>query len=154
MLHGILVDLVDGHVEADVIGGGMFDVLHDGVVGIATDCIVTLPVAVQTEQDQIRFRQINREGAVGHYIDDEKAHFLCFHHQIPQGALSISPEEGLTAAEEQDTDSHIVELLHLLADLHIGMHNGGDVIDRTMLALQIAFVRYNDRSQNRLLLSE
>ena len=100
MLHSILVDLVDGHVEADVIGCGVFDILHDGVVGIATDCIMTLPVAVQTEQDQIRFRQINREGAVGHHIDDEKAHLFCFHYQIPQSTLSIPPEEGLTAAEE------------------------------------------------------
>ena len=66
----------------------------------------------------------------------------------------LSPEEGLTAAEEQDTDSHIVELLHLLADLLIGMHNGGDIVDGTVLALQIAFVCYNNRSQNRLFLSK
>lgn len=154
MLHSILVDLVDGHVEADVIGGGMFNILHDGVVGIATDCIMTLPVAVQTEQNQVRFRQINREGTVGHHIDDEKAHLLCFYHQIPQGAFSVPPEEGLTAAEEQDADSHVVELLHFSADLLIGMHNGGDVIDGTMLTLQVAFVCYNDRSQDRLLLAE
>ena len=141
-------------VEADVIRGGMFDVLHDGVVGISTNRIMALPVTVQTEQDQIRFWQINREGSVRHHIDDEEAHFLCFHHQITQGALSISPEEGLAAAEEQDADSHIIELLHLLADLHIGMHNGSDVVDGTMFAFQIAFVRYNDRSQNRLFLSK
>ena len=154
MLHSILVDLVDGHVEADVIRSGVFDVLHNGVISIATDCIMTLPVAVQTEQDQIRFRQINREGAVRDYIDDEKTHLLCFHHQITQGAISIPPEEGLTSAEEQDTDSHIVELLHLPANLLIGMYNGGDIVDGTVLTFQIAFVCYNDRSQNRLLLSE
>ena len=56
VFHGILVDLIDGHVEADVIGSGFFDILHYGVIGIATDCIMALPVTVQTEQNQICLR--------------------------------------------------------------------------------------------------
>ena len=48
MFYGIFVDLIDGHVEADVVGGSMFDVLHNGVVGVTPDQIVPLPVTVQT----------------------------------------------------------------------------------------------------------
>ena len=44
----ILVDLVDGHVETNVVGSGLGDVLEDGVVGIASDDVMVDLIAIQT----------------------------------------------------------------------------------------------------------
>ena len=43
----VLIDLIDGHVEADVVRSGIFNVLHDGVIGIPADHVVALSVSVQ-----------------------------------------------------------------------------------------------------------
>lgn len=66
---------------------------HDGVVCVAPDGIVACPVTVEAEQDQIRLRQINGEGAVGHDVDQEKAHFLGLHHQVPHRARPVMPQK-------------------------------------------------------------
>ena len=134
----MFVDLVDRHIEADIVGSGVLHMFHDGVVCVAPDGIVACPVTVEAEQDQIRLRQINGEGAVGHDVDQEKAHFLGLHHQVPHRARPVMPQEGLSPAEEQDAHPHMVEELHLPADLFIGMVHRCQIVDRAVPALQIA----------------
>ena len=148
--HMVLVDLVDRHVEADVIRARARDILHDGVVRIAANCIVALPVAVQAQKDQIRFRKIDGKRAVRYDIHNEKAHGLRLDNQLSQRALAVAPEEGLAAAEEEDTHAHVVELLHLPADLFKWMDDRRDVVDRAVLAVQVAFVGQNHRPEDRL----
>ena len=64
VFYGILVDLIYCHIEADVVGGSMLNVVHYGIVGVAANLIVLFPVSVEAEEDQIRFPQINGECAV------------------------------------------------------------------------------------------
>lgn len=70
------VDLVDRHIEADIVGSGVLHMFHDGVVCVAPDGIVACPVTVEAEQDQIRLRQINGEGAVVTTLTRRKPIFL------------------------------------------------------------------------------
>ena len=105
MVNVVLVDLVDGHVEADIAGGSIPDILQNGIVSIATDGVVPLPVTVQAQEDQVSFRQIDGEGTVGDHVDDQEAHFFGFDHQIPECLFAIPPKEGLAAAEEQDSNT-------------------------------------------------
>ena len=113
-----------------------------------------LTVTVQAQEDQVCFRQVNGEGTVGDYIDDQKAHFLGFHNKIPERLFTVPPKEGLASAEEQDPHTQIVECLHFLTDFIIGVNYGGEVIHRAVLALEVAFISNDHRSQDRLLLSE
>ena len=152
--HMALVDLVDRHVEADVVRTRAHDVLHDGVIGIAADLIVALPVAVQTQKDQIRFRKIDGKRTVRHDIHNEKAYGLRFDDQLSQRALAVAPEEGLAAAEEEDAHAYIIELLHLPADLFIWMDDCRDIIDRAVFAVQVAFVGQDHRPEDRLFFSQ
>ena len=151
---GVLVDLIDGHIQAYIVRRGAVDVLQYAVVGIAANGVVSLAVAVQAEQDKVGLRQIDGVGAVGDHVDDEKAHFLGFDHKIPQSTVAVPPQKGLSAAEEQDPHPHVIELLHFLPDLRIGVDHGGDVIDRAMLAFEVAFIGDDHSTQNRILLTE
>lgn len=47
----VLIDLIDCHIEADIICGSIADVLHDGVIGIATHFIMALLISIQTQKD-------------------------------------------------------------------------------------------------------
>lgn len=80
--HASFVDLVDRHVEADVVRRGTLDVSHNGVVGVAADLVVALFVTVKAQKDQVGFGKINGKGAVGDYVDDKEAHLLCFDHEV------------------------------------------------------------------------
>lgn len=91
MPNGPLVDLVDGHIETDVVGGGIADILQDQVVGVPPDGVVPLPVPVQAEKDQVGLGQVQRVGAVGHHIDNEKAQRPGLDDQLPQSSLSVPP---------------------------------------------------------------
>ena len=154
VVHIVLVNLVDRHIETDVTSRGIAYILQDDIVGIAPDGIVPFPVTVQAQEDQICFWQVNGEGTVGNHIDDQETHFLCFNHKIPECFFTVPPKEGLASAEEQDPHTQIVERLHFLTDFIIGVNHSGDVIHRAMLALQIAFVSDDYRSKDRFLLSE
>ena len=46
----MFVDLVDRHIEADIVGSGVLHMFHDGVVCVAPDGIVACPVTVEAEQ--------------------------------------------------------------------------------------------------------
>ena len=91
MADGVLIDLVDGHVKADVARGSVFDVFHDEVIGVSPDGVVTIPVPVQAQKDQIGLREIQGKGSVGDHVDDEKAHALCLDHQVPEGDVPVPP---------------------------------------------------------------
>ena len=67
---GVLVDLVDGHIKADIVRRGPADVLEYQVVGIPADGVVPLPVSVQAQQDQVRLRQVQGKGAVGDHVEE------------------------------------------------------------------------------------
>lgn len=151
---GVLVDPVDGHIEADIAGGGIADVLQDQVVGVPPNGVVPLPVPVQAEENQVGLRQVQGKGAVGHHVHNEKAQRPGFDNQLPQSLLSVPPEEGLAAAEKQDAHPHLIQAGHLLPDLPVGMDHVGDVVHRTVLAVQIALVRQDNRAQNGVLLPE
>lgn len=75
---------------------------------------------------------------------------LRFDDQLSQRALAVAPEEGLAAAEEEDAHAHIIELLHLPADLFIWMDDCRDIIDRAVFAVQVAFVGQDHRPEDRL----
>ena len=60
----VFVDLIDSHIESDIVCGGIADVLHDSIVGVTTDFIMALFISVQAQKNQIRFREINGEGSV------------------------------------------------------------------------------------------
>ncbi|MNP68819.1 hypothetical protein D3C76_1648310 [compost metagenome] len=59
-----------------------------------------LLIPVQAEQDQIRFRQVQRKGSIGDHIDNQKAHPLGFDDQIPQAFVPIPPQKGFPAAKK------------------------------------------------------
>ena len=61
MLYCIFVDLIDRHIKTDVICRSIADIFHDGIIGIPTNEVMPFPVTIQTEQDQICFRQVDRE---------------------------------------------------------------------------------------------
>ncbi len=65
-----LIDLVDCHIEADIVGCGITDIFHNEVVGVASDFVMLRPGAVQAQEDQVGFRQAERESAVGNDVDD------------------------------------------------------------------------------------
>lgn len=123
MAHSIFVDAVDSHVKTDIVRDCVLNVLHDGVVGITANGVVPLAVTVQTEQNQVSFRKLERKSAVGDNIDDQKTHFLCFDDQLPQGTVTVMPEEGFTSAKEENAHAHIVKLLHLCTNLRVGIKN-------------------------------
>ncbi len=152
--HTVLVDLIDGHVKAYIVCSGIADVLHDGIVGVAPDLVMALPVSVQAQKDQICLREIDRERAVRNNIDDEKTHAFCFNDQISQRAVTISPKKCLTTAEEQDAYTHIIQLLHFLSDLFIRMDDCRYVVYGAVFAMQVASVCYDHSSEDRRLLSE
>ena len=149
MAHSIFVDAIDSHVKTDIVRGCVLNVLHDGVVGITANGVVPLAITVQTEQNQVSFRKLERKSAVGDNIDDQKTNFLCFDDQLPQGTVTVMPEEGFTSAKEENAHAHIVKLLHLFTNLRVGIKNRGNVVDRTVPALQITFVSENDGAENR-----
>ena len=113
---------------------------HDGVVCVAPDGIVACPVTVEAEQDQIRLRQINGEGAVGHDVDQRKPIFLASTTRSRTVRARHATGRSLPA-EEQDAHPHMVEELHLPADLFIGMVHRCQIVDRAVPALQIAPVQ-------------
>ena len=59
-----------------------------------------LRIAVQAQEDQIRFRQIKGKRAVCDDVYNQEPHAFCLDDQIPQRAFSILPKEGLSAAKE------------------------------------------------------
>ena len=69
MAHSIFVDAVDSHVKTDIVRGCVLNVLHDGVVGITANGVVPLAITVQTEQNQVSFRKLERKSAVGDNIE-------------------------------------------------------------------------------------
>ena len=150
--HGILVDLIDGHVETDVVRCGVLDVFHDGVERVASDGVVAFPVAVKAQENQVRFGQVNRLRSVRDHVDNHEAHSLGLDDQIPDGQIAVSPQERLAAAEEENAGAHVVQCLHLFFDLYVGMHYRGDVVDGTVLAFQVAAVGYDDGAENRIFL--
>ena len=153
MVYIVLVDLVDGHVEADIVRCRLTDIMQDRIVGVATDGVMPLPIAVQTQEDQIRFRQINGEGTVGNHIDDQKAHCLGFDDQVTERFLTVPPEKGFSSAEEQNPHAHIVQGLHFLTDFFIGVDYRSNIIDRAVLAVQVTLICNDNCAQNRFLFS-
>lgn len=121
--HTVLVDLIHSHVEADIICSSIDDVLHDSIVGITANFIMTLLISIQAQKNQISFREINGKRAICNYINDEKSHAFGFNNQISQTALAILPKECLTTTEEQNANTHAIELLHFLTDLSVGMNH-------------------------------
>ena len=150
----IFVDLVNRHIQTNVISCCMADILHDGVVSVSPHGIMPLPVTVQTKQDQIRFGKINRKCPIGDNIHDQESHLFCFDYQVTESFAAVLPQKRLSTTEEQNAHTHIVELSHLTFDLLIGVNDCCDVIYRTVLAFQIASVSHNDRSKYRLLFTE
>ena len=108
MVHVVLVDLIDGHVEADIVCSCIADIMENCIVGIAPDCIVTLPVAIQAQKDKVGLRKIDRESTVGDHVDNQEAHLFSFDYKIPECLFTIPPEESLATAEEQNTHTHII----------------------------------------------
>ncbi len=143
------IDLVDGHVEADVICGGGINILHNALVGVAAYGVVVLGIAIQTQQDEVRLRQIQCLGAVGNNVDDAEPHLPCFYYQISQAFAGVFPQKGFSAAKEEDAHAHVEKLLHFFFDLLVGVDNCGDVVDGAMLTVQVAAVCYNDGAQYR-----
>ena len=47
MVNTVLVDLIDSHIEADIICRCASDIRKDGIVGVTADHIMMLPVAVK-----------------------------------------------------------------------------------------------------------
>ena len=88
------------------------------------------------------------ERPIRNHVDDEKAHALCFYHQIPERACAILPKKCFAPTEEQNANAHVIELLHFLPNLFIGMDDCCDIVDGAVLAMQIAFIGYDDRSEN------
>jgi len=154
MVHVVLVDLVDGHVEADIVCSCIADIMENCVVGIAPDCIVTLPVAIQAQKDKVGLRKIDRESTVGDHVDNQEAHLFSFDYKIPECLFTIPPEESLATAEEQNTHTQFIERLHLLANLLVRVYHSGDVIDRAVLALEVTFIGDDNRSEDWILLAE
>ena len=93
--HMALVDLVDRHVEADVVRARAHDVLHDGVIGISADLIVALPVAVQTQKDQICFR------ILGTVILTDKCNLHCKHCSVNNITAVVHPYEQIRREMQQ-----------------------------------------------------
>ena len=145
--HSIFVDLVHSHVEADIVRSSSGYIRHDEVVSIAAHSVMAFPVAVQTEQDEISFRKIQRKRPVRHHIDDEEAHTLRLYHQIAQGEVAVFPEEGLAAAEEKYAHAHCIELTHFRKDLPVWVKPRSDIVHRAVSAPEIAAVGQNDSSQ-------
>jgi hypothetical protein len=109
---------------------------------------VPLPVPVQAEENQVGFRQVDRERAVRHDVHEQEPRLFRFDDQIPQGPLAVFPEERFAPAQEQNPDPHIVQPPHLLPNLRVRMNDRGNIIDGAMLAAQIAFVGNDDRPKN------
>ena len=154
LANGILVDRIDGHVEADIVGSRLSDIVQNGVIGISPDCIMTFPVAVKTHKNQIRFGKIDRKCPVGDGIYNQESRLFGFDDQISQRAISIFPEECFSAAEEEDANAHCIQLPHFLPDLLIRINDRSEIVDRTMPASQIALVCKNHGTQNRISGSE
>lgn len=149
--HRILVNLIDRHVKADIARRRIPDILHNLVVGVSTDGIMPLPVAVQAEKDEIRFRQIQWKGSVCHHIDNKKSNPFGLNNQIPQGLALILPQKGLPAAEKQDAHSHGIQLPHLPMNPGIRMDHRSNVVHRAVLAGQVASVGHDDCAKDRRL---
>ena len=49
--HCVLVDLIDGHIETDIVRRGVLYIFHDGIIGISANGIMAFPVSVKTEQN-------------------------------------------------------------------------------------------------------
>ena len=143
-----LVDPVDRHIKADIPRRGMPHVFQDRVEGVAADGVVPLPVPVQAEKDQIGLGKLQREGAVGDDVDDQKARFLRVDHQVAQGLVPVPPEKGLPAAEKEDPHAEIVKRLHLPPDLPVGGHTGRDIVHRAMQTMEIAAVGDDDGAED------
>ena len=125
----LLIDLVDSHIETNVVCGSIAYVLHNDVICIAADFIVTLLVTIQAEKNQVGFWKINGECSVRYNINDEKSHLLSFDYQITEITLSVFLEEGFTAAKKENTNTHIIKLLHFISDLIVWMDNRCDIVD-------------------------
>ena len=143
-----LVDLIDRHIKAEVVGGCAGDIFQNRPVGISADCIVTGLIPVQAQKNQIGFRQIERVSAVGHDVDDQKADFPCLGYQITQRPAGILPEKGFAAAEEKNPDSLTVEQKHLLTNRRIGIDHRSQIVDRAMPAMEVAAVGQDDGAQD------
>jgi len=104
----IFVDLIDCHIETDIVCGSIADVLHDSVVGVTTNFIMALLISVQAQKNQICFWEINGKRSVRNYVDDEKTHVLCFYNQISESAFAIFPKKCFATAEEQNANSHVI----------------------------------------------
>ena len=148
--HGVFVYLIHCHIEADVVRSGAGDILHDGVIGVAAHGVVTSPVAIQTEQDKIRFRQIEGKGSVRHHVDDEEAHVLCLSHQIAQGKAAITPEESFASTKEKYAYAHVVQLFHLGMDLLVRMDHRRDIVHGAVFTPEIAAVGQDDSTEYRI----
>ena len=131
---GIFVQPVDRHIKTDIVRRGMANVFHDKIIGLTPDLIVPLPVSVQAQKDQVRLRQIDGKGAVGDHVDNEKSHLFCFHYQISEALLIVSPQERLSAAEKQNPHTHGIQLFHLSLDLPVRVDDSCDIVDRTVAA--------------------
>ena len=150
----VFIDLIDRHIKTDIVGRGVSNILHNDVVGISTHGVMTLSIAVKTEQNEICFGKINGKRTVGHDVYDQKAHLFRFDDQIFDCFIAVFPQKSLSSTEKQNSNAHIVETPHLFYNLHVRMDNRRYIIDGAMLAFQIASVRYNDRSKNRISLTE
>ena len=109
-----------------------------------------VPVAVETQKNQIRFRKINGKCSVGDHINDQKPHIFRLYNQISQREISIFPEERFSAAEEENAHPHLIQLPHFFPDLFIWINDRSNVVDRTMSASQIALIGQNHSPQNRI----
>ena len=112
------------------------------------DGVVTIPVPVQAQKDQIGLREIQGKGSVGDHVDDEKAHALCLDHQVPEGDVPSLHKKVSPPQKKEDDGSHGVKLFHLPADLGVRIEDRGDIVDRAVLTVQVAPVRHDDGAKN------
>ena len=150
----IFIDLINSHIETDIVRRGSCDIFHDCIICITTDSIMAFTISVKAKKYQISFGKVDRKRAICNNVNDQKAHCLGLFDKIPESSVTVSPHKGLSSAEKEDPDSHVKKLLHFTLNLLIRMDDGGDIINRTMFAVQIAFICHNNCSEDRILLAK
>lgn len=132
----------------------MTNVLHDQVVGIPTNGVMMLAVAIQAEEDEVDFGKVDGERSVGHDDGEEESHAFCLKNQIPYLFVPIVPKQRFTPTEKEDAHTHRIELFHFRADMVIRVHDKCDVVNGAVFAVQITLVRHNNGAEDRILLFE
>ena len=156
ILHAVRVKHVDGHVHADRRMPAVRYVLFQFCEGaLAPDAVVALARSVHRDPDAVRMRAFERFLAVCGDGAAEKAQLVREIAEVIDRLVSILPESRLAAFEIDETRTQRIAVLQFFPDLVVGLcERVFVVVDRAVLATQVAFVRDEHHALQRRLPSE